>query len=65
MSSDTPAHTSLEEWIEANGGVATLVFTDVVRATIFLFGTDSMVYMRAILLGEDPEPKPKTAGERR
>lgn len=38
----------LETWIRMKQGAVTLVFTDVVRSTVLLYGTGSVLYMRAI-----------------
>jgi class 3 adenylate cyclase len=48
MSPDPSESVSLEEWVRARGGSATLVFTDVVRSTLLLYGTGSMSYMQVI-----------------
>lgn len=41
-------NSQLETWIRAKQGSVTLVFTDVVRSTVLLYGTGSIIYMRAI-----------------
>jgi class 3 adenylate cyclase len=43
-----PRRSQLETWISAKQGAVTLVFTDVVRSTALLYGTGSIIYMRAI-----------------
>jgi class 3 adenylate cyclase len=48
MIGDRPASAPLKDWIQAGGGKATLVLTDVVRATVLLYGTSSISYMQAI-----------------
>ncbi len=43
-----PRNSQLENWIRMKEGAVTLVFTDVVRSTVLLYGTGSIIYMRAI-----------------